>query len=67
MTYDKVAVEIKKGFTRALLYVALSRARDLDGLFLFGETNSIVSERILKMTPQSEQKTIDALNRRDPA
>ena len=36
-TYARVAIDVSlKGFSRALLYVALSRVPKLDGLYLFG-------------------------------
>ena len=36
-TLEKVSILMKKGMERSLVYVALSRATSLDGLFLIGE------------------------------
>ena len=44
-TYKKVAVHIDPLLNKALLYVAMSRVTNINGLFLFGPRKSILSEK----------------------
>ncbi|RNA12555.1 hypothetical protein BpHYR1_003078 [Brachionus plicatilis] len=63
-TYLSGNVNIGGSLKRSLLYVALSRATNLNGLYLFG-AKSIVSDNIRKMTQQQRQDEIDKRERTD--
>ena len=60
-TYKKVGVGLTPSMTRALLYVGMSRATSLNGLYLFGQ-KSIQSERIRKMKEITKQRAIEKDN-----
>ena len=64
-TFHRVAVYIQPSFTRALLYVGMSRATKLDGLFLFGQ-RSIVSRKIAKMSREQRKKIVENREKSDP-
>ena len=64
-TYSSVAVNITKGMTQALLYVALSRATKLEGLYLFGRrsngesiTSILTDEQIAKIRKRNAMESL---------
>ena len=58
-TYEKVAVYVNAALNKSLLYVALSRVTDLEGLYLFGPRNSILSEKKSLLSHEERRKAVE--------
>jgi hypothetical protein len=56
-TYSSVAVHLSSMLSRALLYVALSRVTELDGLYLFGR-DTILSEAVRQRSKEQRLEEI---------
>ncbi|RNA03327.1 ATP-dependent DNA helicase, partial [Brachionus plicatilis] len=64
-SYTCVAVFIGDSLKRSLLYVALSRATKLSGLFLYGSL-SIESARVQRLSKEQRQKELQLFEQNDP-